>query len=182
LSSVEFDFGKPIKPYINTSVIMVDEEKSVEQAAALMARRQVGSLLVTRESRPTGIVTEWDVLSKVVARGRHAATVKVKDIMSKPLITIKPDATIGEAIALMAKHNIRRLVVLDNGKLVGVITQNQIVGDGKISSSPLPMLQPKHGVVCPYCSSVFEQSDELSKHIDRVHIGLGLLEGDFRKW
>jgi signal-transduction protein with cAMP-binding, CBS, and nucleotidyltransferase domain len=161
---------------------MVDEERSVKQAASIMARRGVGSLLVTQKSNPVGIVTEWDVLSKVAARGRDSATVKVKEIMSKPLITIRRDATMGEAIALMAKHHIRRLAVVSNGNLVGVLTQNQIVGDRREDSSPLPMLQPKHGVTCPYCSSTFEQSDELSKHIDRVHIGLGLLEGNLRKW
>lgn len=97
------------------------------------------------------------------------------------MITISADSKVSEAIALMSKHNIRRLAVTDNNKIIGIITQMSAVGNIKTHEEPMPLIDIPKGVLCPYCQSRFDTKEELSKHIDKIHIGLGILEGNIKR-
>lgn len=170
-----------VKKFIHKKVVMLDADQTIEKAAKTMRDEQIGSILVSEKGEAVGIVTERDILYKVVAGGKDVSKLKLKDIMSKPLIFIDGNAKVKEAIALMAKKEIRRLVVKEDKKVVGVISQRAVVGDVRKADVSIAEIDVPKGVLCPYCSSRFEDKEELSKHIDRMHIGAGLLEGDVRQ-
>ncbi|RMF31249.1 MAG: CBS domain-containing protein [Candidatus Nitrosothermus koennekii] len=168
---------KPVKDFISTP-ITIDSYKTIADAVKVMKDNNVTSLLVKNDE--LGIVTEKDILYKAIAEGMDLNS-KVERIVSKPVITIDANAKVSEAIALMSKHNIRRLVVLDNNKIIGIITQMSAVGNIKTHEEPMPLIDIPKGVLCPYCQSIFDTKEELSKHIDRIHIGLGILEGNIKR-
>lgn len=172
---------EPVKKFIHKKVVMLDSAQTIEKAAKLMRDEQIGSILVSEKGEAVGMVTERDILYKVVAGGKDPSKLKLKDIMSKPLISIDSSAKVKEAIALMAKEGIRRLVVKEGKKVVGVISQRAVVGDLHKADVSIAEIDVPKGMLCPYCGSSFESKEDLSKHIDRIHIGSGLLEGDVRQ-
>ena len=115
-----------VRSVMSKPVITVGPECSLREAAELMTKKRVGSLVVTREGTPVGVVTERDVLEKVVAKGLNATKVHMKEIMSTPLITVKSDVSIVDAIRMMQKERIRRLLVMEKGKLDGIVTQRDL--------------------------------------------------------
>jgi len=109
------------------NVLTVDEESSVEEACKVMGEKRVGSLIVTKEGKPVGIFTERDLLSKIILKDVDLKKAKVKDYMSKPLVTVKPETSLREAARIMAQLRVRRLPVLsDEGKLVGIFTSSDL--------------------------------------------------------
>jgi CBS domain-containing protein len=91
-----------------------------------MVSKNVGALVVTGKNEPVGIVTERDILRKCC--GEHSCTdVKVKDIMSRPLVTVDIDTPIGIAVEIMTKRNIRRLLVTEKGSVTGIVTQKDLL-------------------------------------------------------
>ena len=95
-------------------------ENTISEAAQLMSQKGVGDLIVVDHEIPMGIVTERDLVRRILAKGRPYDT-KVSDVMTKPLITISPDASLKKAARKMIKHGIRRLPVLKSHKLVGIL-------------------------------------------------------------
>jgi CBS domain-containing protein len=108
-------------------VICVDIADTVRSAAEVMTKNDISAVIVTKKGEGVGIITERDITTKVVAEGKDAKSISVKDILTKPLITIKPNSSIDEAARLMRDKNIRRLVVEDKGKIVGVLSEFDIV-------------------------------------------------------
>ncbi len=109
-----------VKDLMTKNVISIDAQKTVFEAAELMSERGVGDLVVCEDKSPKGIVTERDFVRRVVAK-RRPLDIKVSEIMSKPLITIGPEAPVKEAARKMASNRIRRLPVLVENELVGII-------------------------------------------------------------
>ncbi len=99
---------------------------SVRDAAGLMKDKEVGSLMVEIAGDIKGIVTERDILKRVVAEGRDPNETRVMDIMTRQLVSIPSNAGIVEASQLLNKHNIRRLPVEENGKIIGIVTARGI--------------------------------------------------------
>jgi len=109
------------------SVMIVELNTTAQECAKAMAKRGVSCAVITQLGRAIGIVTERDLVSKVMAEAIEADKVLVRDIMSTPLITISPDAQLKEAAELMAQYRVRRLVVLDATRaLVGIVTTGDI--------------------------------------------------------
>jgi len=102
-------------------------EMSVQQAARSMRSAKVGSLIILEEGRPVGILTERDILMKVVAEGKPPSELKVSEVMSSPIITAGPDDKVSEAAKRMAQMRVRRLPVVDDGELVGMLTENDVL-------------------------------------------------------
>lgn len=115
-----------VKEAMKTNPLMVTPSINVVEAAKLMRKRRIGSVIVVEKEQPVGILTESDILRKVVAEGRDAASVKVSEVMSTPIIVTEPYISIEQAMMTMGKCNIRRLPVVENGKLTGVITHRDI--------------------------------------------------------
>ncbi|KUO42530.1 MAG: hypothetical protein APZ16_04360 [Candidatus Hadarchaeum yellowstonense] len=116
----------PVREAMRTEVLTVIKGTNVARAAKLMAKNDVGSIVVVEGKKPVGILTEKDLLMKVVSEDLKPSKVRVGKIMSAPLITIDPDADIVEAAKIMASNKIRRLPVVKNGKLVGIVTSSDI--------------------------------------------------------
>jgi len=101
--------------------VVVDSETTVRETAIAMDRANLGSILVTSNRRVVGIVTERDLVRKILATTKDSAT-KVKHVMSTPMVVVNPEATIEEAAEIMSNNKIRRLAVADKQRLVGIIT------------------------------------------------------------
>lgn len=107
-------------------LIYINSEDNVIKAAILMRENSVSSLLVKHKGDFVGIVTEKDIINKVVAEELYPGDIKVNEIMSKDLVTISKNERIEEAAKLMRKKNVRRLVALEDDKIVGIITETDI--------------------------------------------------------
>jgi CBS domain-containing protein len=112
---------------MSKAVMAVELNTNAKDCAKAMAKRGVSCAVITQSGSAVGIVTERDLVSKVLAENIDARNVLVRDIMSTPLITVGPDATVPSAAELMAQYRIRRLVVVDSsGTLVGLVTTGDI--------------------------------------------------------
>lgn len=112
---------------MSRSVMAVELNTNTKDCAKAMAKKGVSCAVITQRGSAVGIVTERDLVSKVMAESIDARNVLVRDIMSTPLITIPPSAPLTSAAELMAQYRVRRLVVVDStGNLTGVITTGDI--------------------------------------------------------
>ena len=119
-----------VQDWMNDLVVYVDPESMVTDALSVMRRRYINSLIVkkTQDSPEYGIITSIDVCDKIVAQGQDPAKVKVKDLMSTPLITVTPDMTLVECAKVMKEHRIHHLPVADEkGTIVGMISANDFL-------------------------------------------------------
>jgi CBS domain-containing protein len=167
--------------------LILDESTNLAEAVTSMRKEQISSVLVGRDSQHVrGIVTERDILYRVVAESRDPFKTTLKEIMSSPLIIVEEATPVKDAIALMRKNAIGRVLVLKQGGVVGIMTLKSLIGNNHIDSVELAEVAlagtVKTNVMCPYCQSRFSNKEGLSKHIDRLHLGSSLLEGDLRQW
>lgn len=162
----------PVREVMTRPVITADVDIDVLTAAKRMALANVGCLIVVSGEKPIGILTERDLVKKVVAKATDPQTVKVGDVMSSPLVTISPEASLRDAASLMLKSRIKRLPVTSNGRLVGIITDTDLVsgssiGLGDVLSDLLEMhresihFQEARGVVSGICEVCGQLSDTL---------------------
>lgn len=135
--------------------IIIDENISVMEAAKLMKKENIGSLILRSSENYFGIITERDILYKVVAEGFDPRNIRAKEIMSHPMITIDNGSKLEEAATIMWKYKIRRLPVVENGKIVGIITENDIIrlspGLIEITREVADQTQPLVSGVRGYC-------------------------------
>ena len=110
-----------VKDLMTKNVVTIDVNKTVVEAAALMSENDIGDLIVMEDNTPVGIVTERDFVRRVLAEGKSTES-KVSEVMTRPLKVIDPDAPIKEAARRMVNKRIRRLPVIKDNKLVGIIT------------------------------------------------------------
>lgn len=117
-----------VRDVMSSPVITVDEEAPANRVAELMEKHELGCIIVVnKEGKPIGIITERDLVARVLAKNLKPDMVKAKDVMTTPLITIEPDETINEAARKMSRLNIRRLGVVYKGELVGLISSKDIL-------------------------------------------------------
>ena len=189
--------------------ITLDEDTVVAEAAKVMRDKNTSCILVVSKNskEPIGIVTERDMLTRVLAENLGPYKVTLKKIMSTPLMTIDHQSSVADAVSLMRSKHIRRLVVTKNQtddsddissrnskndpkQVIGMVSLVSITGNSPSNNVDLaelevsPEIVQKEGIriVCPYCQSRFQTTAEMSKHIDQIHIGKGLLQGDLRQW
>lgn len=114
-----------VREAMKANPITVSADISVHHAAEIMKKHKIGSCIVIKKT-PIGIVTERDILDKVVSADKKPSTIKVKEIMSSPLIIINPYVGLEDAMKIMSRCNIRRLPVIENKQLIGIISQKDI--------------------------------------------------------
>ncbi len=111
-----------VRDIMTKEIVTIDSEKSALEAARIMAERGISSVFIIRDGNPVGIVSERDFIKKICAKELDVAKVKAGEIMSKILTTATPDTPIEVAVQRMVNHKIRRLPIMDAGKIVGIIT------------------------------------------------------------
>ncbi len=102
-------------------------EDTVQDISVLMNKHQIGCVIIVDEEQPVGIVTERDIMKRVVSKGIAPKNLKVVDVMSKPLVTASPNMPAGDAAKAMLKWNIKKLPVSEKGRLVGVVTLTDLL-------------------------------------------------------
>ena len=113
-----------VRDVMETNVPTIDAKATVMEAVQRMVKENVWSFLVTKEGLPVGVVTERDILRRCISKG-YSLNMRVEEIMSSPIITIGPDEPIGRALQIMTEKNVRRLYVVEGGKVIGRITQTK---------------------------------------------------------
>jgi signal-transduction protein with cAMP-binding, CBS, and nucleotidyltransferase domain len=115
-----------VKDYMSRDIVTVNVGVSALEASKLMAERGIGYLIVLEDAQPTGIVTERDLVMKVMAKEKDPSKTKVSEFMSAPLITIDLDANVEDAVKTMAKRGIRRLPIIRDNIIYGVFTTRDL--------------------------------------------------------
>lgn len=114
----------------------VEPSTPIQEAAKLMRDEDVGPIPIVENGTVTGLVTDRDLVVRVIAEGKDPATTRVADIASQDLITIDPEQSLDEALRLMAKHQVRRLPVCEeDGRLVGIVAQADVALAAKDEST-----------------------------------------------
>jgi len=115
-----------VKEIMIEKVISVRADASIKEAVKIMNQYEIGCLIVADKGEAVGIITERDVLKRVVSQSKDPELTKVSEIMSKPLIVGGPDMYVEDAAKLMFKRNIKKLPIRKDGQLVGLITLSDI--------------------------------------------------------
>ena len=115
-----------VRNVMKRDVITAKPDLTLREAAKIMTKFRIGSLVIAENHELKGIVTGTDIL-KAIAQGKDVDTVLVKEIMSSPVKTIDPSADLEDAVDIMVKNKIKRLVVVEGGKIVGIITASDIL-------------------------------------------------------
>ena len=115
-----------VKDIMKKQIISIDSSLKARDAAALMEDSKVSCLVVMEKNVPVGMVTERDFVTKISALGKYAST-SIREMMSMPLITISSDAQITKLIELMSEKKIHKVPVVDNGKLLGIVTATDLI-------------------------------------------------------
>jgi len=122
-----------VNPMLRVSEIMTrwvataEPTRTVRDAATIMTKAHVGSIVVMGKGKPEGIVTEGDI-SRAISKGANPDKLSIGKVMSRPVVTVSPDVKVEEAAKLMTEKQIKKLPVVKDGVLVGIVTQTDVVG------------------------------------------------------
>jgi len=122
--------GKHIRDVMTPGPETIQADQPVAQAAKLMKDADAGMIPVMENGHLLGTVTDRDIAIRIVAEGRDPQSTPVRDIASTDVVTIEPDRDLAEALQLMARHQVRRLPVVEGGRLVGVLAQADVAREG----------------------------------------------------
>ena len=191
----------PIEYFINTNIAILESDRYTDEALNIMKEKQVRSVLASRLGEVVGIVSKTDILFKVMSQGRNPGKVRLREIMTSPVLAVAPNNTVQETLSIMDKHVVRQVIVSSHSAVLGMVSRDDIfekihmatmsTAHTAIKGTPVCIINPKAIVymkdvssaklVCPYCESPFDTKEGLSSHIDRLHSGTGVLEGDVRR-
>ena len=159
-----------VKDVMSSPVLTTGEDAPSNKVARLMDENKVGAVVVTnKEGKPLGIITEKDLVIRVLSKNLTPDAVKAKDIMTSPLVTIEPEATISEAARKMSSIDIRRLGVLYKGNLVGLISSKDILS---VMPELIEIIQERNRIEGAGRSEEAEEAEEapLSGYCDRCGV------------
>lgn len=144
-------------------IITIDENSSVIEAAKTMVENGRGSVVVTSSGKTAGVLTERDIMRRVVAKSLNPASTKVKEVMTASLVTFEKEKPLREAIDLMNRKSLRRMLVTEDGKVVGIFTLRDIIRHtrvcmhcGKEIKSILESPEPEPYIEC-HCGSRYHR-------------------------
>lgn len=164
-----------VREVMTSPVLELDGSSTADKAAEIMAKYKISSILVTKDGRPVGIVTKRDLVEKVVALDKKPSEVKLEEIMSAPLVTVSPSATLEEAVRLMNRLGISRLIVSYKGGVQGIVSLKDVLKitpdiitivkeQFKLSGGPV---SKRESYLEGYCDSCGEWSDMLVRIDDQ---------------
>ena len=115
-----------VETYMRTPPVMVLSSDKVLKVAEKMQAENIGAVVVMRRGSPAGIITEKDIIKKIIIDQKSPTKTTAEQIMSTPLVWIESDETVADALELMRENNVRRLAVIRNGRLVGLVTERRL--------------------------------------------------------
>jgi len=115
-----------IRDIMQKNVITIEHDKTAHDAACLISEKDISFLVIMKDNVPIGVLTESDFVKRLSARDKKASEVIISEIMSNKFRWVNPETEIEDAIQKMLNNNIRRLLILDDDKLVGVLTQTDL--------------------------------------------------------
>ena len=118
--------AKSVRDAMTENPRSIGASASVVEAARLMRDEHIGSLPITDDEELVGMITDRDITTRVVAEAADPKVTSVGDVVSRDLISVEPDEDLEEAVQLMANHQVRRLPVIENGRLVGIVAQADV--------------------------------------------------------
>ena len=118
--------AKSVRDAMTENPRSIGASASVVEAARLMRDEHIGSLPITNDEELVGMITDRDITTRVVAEAADPKMTSVGDVVSRDLISVEPDEDLEEAVQLMASHQVRRLPVVENGRLVGIVAQADV--------------------------------------------------------
>lgn len=121
-----------VEDFMTKKVVTIEASATILEAARLLTEKAVGSLVVVEGGKPVGIITDRDIVVRGVVGGLQLDKEKVEKIMSKPLVTVNPEASILQAIELMDKHSIRRIPVIKGSEIAGIVTSSDVGRASKV--------------------------------------------------
>ena len=136
-------------------IISVSENATVKEAAELMNQHEIGCLVVVKDKKPVGIVTETDMVKRVILKPIDPEKTKVRKIMSRPLVVVSPQMNLEEASKIMRKRKIKKLPVIKKGRLVGLITMTDIVRSPEVMKMMIRAI--KRNVIKEIVASIQEK-------------------------
>lgn len=122
----EGDMSLKVEDAMVREVMTIDENSTVKEAAEVMNKFEIGCLIAVRKGKAMGIITERDILKRVVSEAKDATKTKVKDIASSPLVVVEPKMELEEAVRLMFQMKIKKLPVVEEKRLVGLLTLTDV--------------------------------------------------------
>jgi CBS domain-containing protein len=123
--------AKQVRDAMTSNPRTTSSSQSLADAAQIMKSEDVGSVPVVDEGRLVGVLTDRDIAIRAVAEGADARTTNVGDVASRELVTVEPEEDLDQALALMARHRVRRLMVVERGQLVGILAQADVAEEVK---------------------------------------------------
>ena len=165
----------PVSEIMGTDIPQMEPFETVEDAAAKMVEHSTGCVIITDEGNPVGIVTERDIVRKVVSARKNPARILLRDIMSSPIVWVPKNTDILDAAKQMSKLNLRKLVIMHDGRLLGVVSAQDILGIAphliqvtrelaSLSDEADDMLSASIEQASGYCESCKAYSDMLEYH------------------
>ena len=159
-----------VKDVMTSPVVVTEEEASANKVAKLMQESKVGCVVVANKTgKPLGIITERDLVVRVLAKNANPSATKAKDFMTSPLVTVDPEANINDAAKRMSRLNIRRLAVLYKDSLVGIISSKDILD---VMPELLEIMQERTRIEGAGGPEATEEAEEapLSGYCDRCNV------------
>lgn len=192
--------SSPIGTVLSTDLIILEGDKSTKEAYEAMEKKNARCVLASHNGEVVGIVSKTDILFKVLAQDKNPAKIKLREIMTSPVLAVEPNTTVKEALSVMDKRHVRQVMVHAFSAVLGMVTREAIYQklesisvsseDAILQGTPMCIIDTKSITYvkdaskstfrCPYCESPFDTKGSLSKHIDRLHGESGVLEGDVR--
>lgn len=194
--------SSPVGILLKPDVIILESSANVGEAIKLMTDKNSRSVLVSNRGEIIGVVSKTDILFRVISQNRSPDKVKLREIMTCPVLAVRPNSTVSEALSVMDKHKVRQVFVHAYAAVLGMVTRDDIYQlietisvssqETAMSGTPVCIIDSKSisyikdntkaRFLCPYCESPFDTKEGLSKHMDRIHQGgVGVLEGDIRQ-
>ena len=155
----------PLREIMVREVVTGDENLNVREAAKIMKKYDVDSIVVLNDGDPVGIVTQGDIISELVSKDTTPSTVKLRDVMTTPLVTASPDDRLSDIAKKMATEKIRKVPIIENGKLVGIVADVDILSVSSQMNSILEDLIEMH-----------VERDIMGTEIEGEEIGQGICE------
>lgn len=116
-----------VRDIMQKNVISIEYDKTVYDAACILKEKEISFLVIIKDEKPIGVISERDIVQKVAVEDRKASSINIEDVMSKKFKWVTPETPIEDAVQKMLNNNIRRLIILDNDeRLARVITQTNL--------------------------------------------------------